>query len=131
MRIRVGKVPGKIIAGQLGVTLVAAALFLLAAGADAASGALVGGGISVVLSLWMGLRVFSVPAEAGPQAVFAAFVRAEVGKMVMAAVLFSAAAIFLSHVFVPLVVTFAATLVVNWLAMIFTRRDRQGFGGKL
>ena len=129
MRQRVGSVPGKIIAGQTGVTLVAAVLFGLATGGEAALGALVGGGISLVLSLWMALRVFSVPAEAGPRAMFAAFVKAEVLKLVMAVVLFSAAAIFLSHVFVPLVVTFVATLVVNWLALIFTRRDRQGFGG--
>jgi len=47
----------------------------------------------------------------------------------MAVVLFSAAAIFSSHVFIPLVVTFVATLAVNWLALVFTRRDRQGFGG--
>ena len=129
MRQRVGSVPGKIIAGQTGVTLVAAVLFGLATGGEAALGALVGGGISLVLSLWMALRVFSVPAEAGPRAMFAAFVKAEVLKLVMAVVLFSAAAIFLSHVFLPLVVTFAATLVVNWLALVFTRRDRQGFGG--
>jgi F0F1-type ATP synthase assembly protein I len=56
-------------------------------------------------------------------------VKAETLKLVMAVAMFSAAAIFLSHVFVPLVVTFVATLVVNWLALIFTRRDRQGFGG--
>jgi len=129
MRLRVHSVPAKIIAGQSGVTLVTAVLFGLAMGAQAALGALVGGGISVLLSLWMALRVFSVPAEAGPQAVFAAFVKAEAIKMVMAVALFSAAAIFLSHVFVPLVVTFVATLVVNWLALVFTRRDRQGFGG--
>ncbi|HUG98933.1 MAG TPA: ATP synthase subunit I [Gammaproteobacteria bacterium] len=129
MRNRVGSVPGKIIAGQSGVTLLAAALFGLAMDGEAALGALAGGGISILLSLWMALRVFSVPAEAGPQAMFSAFVKAEAMKMVMAVVLFSAAAIFLSHVFVPLVVTFAATLVVNWLALVFTRRDRQGFGG--
>lgn len=129
MQNRVGSVPGKIIAGQAGVTLVAMALFGLSAGGEAALGALVGGGISVVLSLWMALRVFSVPAEAGPRAMFSAFVKAEAIKLVMAVVLFSAAAIFLSHVFMPLVVTFVATLVVNWLALVFTRRDRQGFGG--
>lgn len=129
MRNRVGSVPGKIIAGQSGVTFLAMALFGLTAGGEAAVGALAGGGISIVLSLWMALRVFSVPAEAGPQAMFSAFVKAEAIKLVMAVVLFSAAAIFLSHVFMPLVVTFAATLVVNWLALIFTRRDRQGFGG--
>jgi len=129
MRNLAGSVPGKIITGQLGVTGAAAAVFGLMQGGEAAIGALVGGGISVLLSLWVALRVFSVPVEAGPQAIFAAFVRAEVGKLVMAVVLFSAAAIFLSHVFIPLVVTFVATLVVNWLALIFTRRDRQGFGG--
>jgi F0F1-type ATP synthase assembly protein I len=129
MRRRVGSVPGKIIAGQLAVTLVAAVLFGLAMGGEAALGALAGGGISVLLSLWMALRVFSVPAEAGPRAMLAAFVKAEAIKMVLAVVLFSAAAIFLGHVFLPLVVTFVATLVVNWLALVFTRRDPQGFGG--
>lgn len=129
MQQRVGSVPGKIIAGQAGVTLVAAGLYGLTMGGDAALGALAGGGISVVLSLWMALRVFAVPAEAGPRAMFTAFAKAEVLKLVMAVAMFSAAAIFLSHVFVPLVVTFVATLVVNWLALVFTRRDRQGFGG--
>lgn len=111
------------------MTLVAAGLYGLTMGGDAALGALAGGGISVVLSLWMALRVFAVPAEAGPRAMFTAFAKAEVLKLVMAVAMFSAAAIFLSHVFVPLVVTFVATLVVNWLALVFTRRDRQGFGG--
>lgn len=129
MRQRVGSVPGKILAGQAGVTLVAAVVFGLAMGGEAALGALAGGSISLVLSLWMALRVFSVPAEAGPQAMLSAFVKAEAIKLVMAVVLFSAAVIFLGHVFLPLVVTFLATLAVNWLALIFTRRDRQGFGG--
>jgi F0F1-type ATP synthase assembly protein I len=129
MRIRLGSVPGKMIAGQSGVTLIAAAMFGLTMDGPAALGALAGGGISIVLSLWMALRVFSVPAEAGARAMFSAFVKAEVIKLVMAVVLFSAAAIFLSHVFIPLVVTFVATLAVNWLALVFTRRDRQGFGG--
>jgi F0F1-type ATP synthase assembly protein I len=126
---RFGSVPGKIVAGQSGVTLISAMVFGLTMSGQAFLGALAGGGISVVLSLWMALRVFSVPAEAGPRAMFSAFVKAEAIKMVMAVVLFSAAAIYLSHVFIPLVVTFVATLVVNWLALIFTRRDRQGFGG--
>jgi len=117
------------LAGQAGVTLVAAVVFGLAMGGEAALGALAGGSISLVLSLWMALRVFSVPAEAGPQAMLSAFVKAEAIKLVMAVVLFSAAVIFLGHVFLPLVVTFVATLAVNWLALIFTRRDRQGFGG--
>jgi len=129
MRNRLGSVPAKIVAGQAAVTLAGAGVFGATMGGDAALGALAGGGISVVLSLWMALRVFAVPAEAGPRAMFSAFAKAEAIKMVMAVVLFSAAAIFLSHVFIPLVVTFVATLAVNWLALVFTRRDRQGFGG--
>jgi F0F1-type ATP synthase assembly protein I len=126
---RLNSSPVKIVAGQAAVTLAGAGLFGVMMGGDAAIGALAGGGISVVLSLWMAVRVFSVPAEAGPQAMMAAFVKAEVLKMVMAVAMFSAAAIYLNHVFVPLVVTFVATLVVNWLALVFTRRDRQSFGG--
>jgi F0F1-type ATP synthase assembly protein I len=129
MKNRLGSSPVKIIAGQAAVTVAGAGLFGVTSGGDAAIGALAGGGISVVLSLWMAVRVFSVPAEAGPQAMMAAFVKAEVLKMVMAVAMFSAAAIYLSHVFIPLVVTFVATLVVNWLALVFTRRDRQSFGG--
>jgi F0F1-type ATP synthase assembly protein I len=126
---RLNSTPVKIIAGQAAVTLAGAGLFGVTTGGDAAIGALAGGGISVVLSLWMAVRVFSVPAGAGPQAMMAAFVKAEALKMVMAAAMFTAAAIYLSHVFIPLVVTFVATLVVNWLALVFTRRDRPSFGG--
>ncbi len=129
MRNWQGSAPVKIVAGQAAVTFAAAGVFGATMGIDAAVGALAGGGISVVLSLWMALRVFSVPAEAGAEAMMAAFAKAEVLKLVMAVAMFSAAAIFLSHVFVPLVVTFGATLVINWLALVFTRRDRQGFGG--
>ncbi len=122
-------VPGKILAGQAAVTAAAAVLVFFVAGAEAAMGALVGGGISLVLTAWSALRVFSVGPEAGAQAMLSAFVRAEALKIVMAVVLFSAAAIFLSHVYLPLVMTFVATLAVNWAALLFTRRDPAGFGG--
>ena len=125
----VRSVPGKILVGQAAVTAAAALLALFAGGADAAMGAFVGGGISLVLTAWTALRTFSVGPEAGAQAMLSAFVRAEAMKIVMAVVLFSAAAIFLSHVYVPLVMTFVATLLVNWLALLFTRRDPAGFGG--
>jgi ATP synthase protein I len=129
MRRRVSSAPGKIIAGQAAVTVGAASVALVTMGAEAAIGALVGGGISLVLTAWTAVRVFSVRPEAGPQAMLSAFARAEAMKIVMAVVLFSAAAIFLSHVYVPLVMTFVATLIVNWAALLFTRRDPAGFGG--
>jgi ATP synthase protein I len=120
--------PGKIIAGQAIVTLVAAAVAGLSAGRDASLGALAGGGISILLTAWTALRMFSVRPEAGAQAMLSAFVRAEAIKIVMAVVLFSAAAIFLSHVYLPLVITFVATLTVNWFALLFTRHDPAGWG---
>ena len=52
-----------------------------------------------------------------------AFARGAAFKLVLAVVLFSAAAIFLSHVYIPLITTFLATLAVNWLALLFTRYD--------
>lgn len=129
MRRLVRSAPGKILAGQAAVTFAAGFLFLATGGAQASIGALVGGGISLVLTAWTAVRVFSVGPEAGPQAMLSAFARAEAMKIVMAVVLFSAAAIFLSHVYVPLVMTFVATLVVNWAALLFTRRDPAGMGG--
>lgn len=129
MRRLVRTAPGKILAGQAAVTFAAALVALATIGAEGALGALVGGGISLVLTVWTAVRVFSVRPEAGPQAMFSAFARAEAMKIVMAVVLFSAAAIFLSHVYVPLVLTFVATLMVNLGALLFTRRDPAGFGG--
>lgn len=128
MSRRVRSTPGKIIAGQSIVTLVAAAVTGLWAGRDAALGAMAGGGISVVLTAGTALRVFSVRPEAGAEAMLSAFVRAQAMKIVMAVVLFSAAAIFLSHVYLPLVITFVATLAVNWVALLFARHDPSGFG---
>ncbi len=123
MERRVKTVPGKILIGQLAVTVLAAALWWLCAGGQEAVGALAGGSISLVLTSLFALRVFAVSPDAGAQAMLSAFVRAEATKIVLAVVLFSAAAIFLSHVYIPLISTFLATLAVNWLALLFTRYD--------
>jgi ATP synthase protein I len=88
MRRLVRSVPGKIFVGQAAVTFAAALVALATIGAEGALGALVGGGISLVLTAWTAVRVFSVRPDAGPQAMFSAFARAEAMKIVMAVVLF-------------------------------------------
>jgi ATP synthase protein I len=123
MEWRVKSVPGKILIGQLAVTVLAGLLWWLGSGGREAVGALAGGGISLVLTTLFALRVFAVPPDAGAQAMLSAFMRAEATKIVLAVVLFSAAAIFLSHVYIPLISTFLATLAVNWLALLLTRYD--------
>jgi ATP synthase protein I len=123
MEWRVKSVPGKILIGQLAVTVLAAMLWWLGAGGQPAVGALAGGSISLVLTTLFALRVFAVSPDAGAQAMLSAIVRAEATKIVLAVVLFSAAAIFLSHVYIPLISTFLATLAVNWLALLLTRYD--------
>jgi F0F1-type ATP synthase assembly protein I len=123
MERRVKSVPGKILIGQLAVTLLAAALWWLGGSGPDAVGALAGGSISLVLTSLFALRAFAVHPDAGAQAMLSAFVRAEATKLVLAVVLFSAAAIFLSHVYIPLISTFLATLAVNWLALLLTRYD--------
>jgi ATP synthase protein I len=127
MKIHVRSTPAKIIVGQLGVTLVGAVFWLLRGGADAGLGALAGGGISVLLSVYFAIKVFARP-DSDPQAMLGTFFRAEALKLVLAVVLFSAAAIFLSHVYVPLITTFIGTLAVYWFALLFTRYDTAGFG---
>jgi F0F1-type ATP synthase assembly protein I len=127
MKTRVRSTPAKIIAGQLAVTVVGAFFWLLRGGADAGLGALAGGGISVLLSVYFAIKVFARP-DSDPQAMLGTFFKAEALKLVLAVVLFSAAAIFFSHVYVPLITTFIGTLTVYWFALLFTRYDTAGLG---
>ena len=83
MKIHVRSTPAKIIVGQLGVTLVGAAFWLLRGGADAGLGALAGGGISVLLSVYFAIKVFARP-DSDPQAMLGTFFRAEALKLVLA-----------------------------------------------
>jgi len=123
MEGRVKSVPAKLLIGQSAAAALAAIVWGLFAGWEEALGALAGGGISLALTSIFALRVFAVPPDAGAGAMLSAFARGAAFKLVLAVVLFSAAAIFLSHVYIPLITTFLATLAVNWLALLFTRYD--------
>jgi ATP synthase protein I len=128
MGLPVKTVPGKIVVWQAVVTLVCAVPWAILVGATAGLGALMGGGISVVLSLYFAIKMFSVDAASDPRGAVSAFFRAEALKLVLAAVIFSLVAKFLAHLFLPLISTFIATLAVYWFALIFTRLDPAGFG---
>lgn len=81
-----------------------------------------GGGISAVLTWYAGVKTFATPATDAGLAVMN-FYRAEVRKLILAAVLFAVAARFFSDVFAPIVITFALTLVVFWFALLWESSD--------
>lgn len=128
MKFRAKTVPGKIVVWQALVTLVCAAPWAIFAGIQAGAGAVLGGGISVFLTLYFAVKVFSVDAYKDPRGAMSAFFRAEALKLVLAAVIFSLVAKYLAHLFLPVISTFIATLAVYLFALIFTRLDPAGIG---
>jgi ATP synthase protein I len=111
-------IPARIIFWQVLVGLVGAVLWSVG-GLDAALAALAGGLASALLSLQFALRIFSRRPDAPAGELLGTLYRAEALKLVMAAVLFIIAARFFGHVFVPLVTTYMATLLVYWVALLW------------
>jgi ATP synthase protein I len=92
--------------------------------ADPRSGlaALIGGGIGAVLTIYSAAKTFAAPASDARHAVMT-FFRAQVRKLLLAAVLFAVAVHFFADVFAPLVTTFALSLTVYWFALLWDTTD--------
>ncbi len=116
--MRLKSVPMRVVTWQLAVAGAGGLAWALSSPADAIA-ALVGGATSALLTLQFAIRVFSRPPEAPPQVLLAAIFRAEVFKLVLAAVFFLLVARFFGHLFVPVLTTFVATLVVFWFALLW------------
>ncbi|MDD3761664.1 MAG: ATP synthase subunit I [Nevskiales bacterium] len=107
---------------QLLIAVVSAALWAFFADSRSGLAAMVGGGISVILTYYTAIKTFAAPAKDAQFAVMN-FYRAEVRKLILAAVLFAAAVRFFGDVFAPVVVTFALTLTVYWFALLWDTND--------
>ncbi len=105
---------------QLVVTLVAVLAALLASGAKAAGSAAVGGGISLVVTSYFAWQVFRAAPGASAQRVARALFIGEAVKLVLTAALFAAAFIWLDVSPLPLLLTYALTLLAYWIALPFT-----------
>ncbi|WP_193222257.1 ATP synthase subunit I [Alkalilimnicola sp. S0819] len=102
---------------QIAIGLIGAVLWLVAGGPRAGLAALAGGGISVMLSFYFAIKVFARNAEADPEAALGALYRAEAMKFLLTAVLVSLAVIAFRDQVVPVITSFAATLLLGyWLA---------------
>ena len=114
--MRARAVPARIVAWQAFIGVLGALVWWLDS-PTAALAALAGGLCSALLSLQVAVRVFSRPDSSPPQAIVAAFYRAETIKLVGAALMFGFMAKFFASGFVPFLTTFMATLVVYFVAL--------------
>ena len=104
---------------QLFVTLAIAAAALVF-GTVAALSALIGGGISTLVSIYFASKVFSVRLGAPAAKIAQAFFIGETVKLLLAIILLGAAFLWLPIAPLPLLIAYIATLLAYWLALPFT-----------
>lgn len=105
---------------QLLVTLLGAGVSLAFSGAQAAYSALIGGGVSTLVTLYFASQVFSVRVGAPAAKIARAFYLGEVGKLVLTVILLSVALRWLDVSPLPLLLAYMAALMAYWLALPFT-----------
>ncbi len=81
-------------------------------------GVLLGGVIGLALTFQAGFRTLAEDARTNPRAVLRALYRGEAKKILLAVVLFGLVAAWWPSRFLQVIVGYAATLAVFWLAML-------------
>ncbi|MDQ5910235.1 MAG: synthase protein [Pseudomonadota bacterium] len=114
------QVTRKIIAIQLLVTLLIAIISLLLSDVHAAYSAVVGGGISTIVTLYFASKVFSARIGSPAAKIARAFYIGEVVKLLLTILLFSIALLWLHVSPLPLLLAYMAALLAYWLALPFT-----------
>jgi ATP synthase protein I len=108
----------RIIGLQVAVSAVIALLCLAVYGANAAVSAFLGGAIGFLGSLAYARRIVA-PQTSDPKVLLRAHFVGEVQKLALTAILFAAVLILYQGVAtLPLLLTFIATLVVYWVALL-------------
>ncbi|MBK8536599.1 MAG: ATP synthase subunit I [Candidatus Competibacteraceae bacterium] len=105
---------------QLLVTLLVAVVSLISDGNRAACSALVGGGVSTLVSLYFARQVFSVRIGSPAAKIAQAFYVGEVVKLLLTVALLSIALRWLDVSPLPLLLAYIAALMAYWLALPFT-----------
>jgi len=108
----------RIIGLQVAVSVVIALLCLVVYGANVAASAFLGGAIGFLGSLAYARRI-AARETSDPKVLLRAHVVGEVQKLVLTVILFAAVLILYKGVAtLPLLLTFIATLVVYWVALL-------------
>jgi ATP synthase protein I len=116
------KATTKILVIQLIITLFAATVCFASTGTRDAYSAFVGGGISIIATLYFAQQVFSLGIGTPAAKIARRFYIGEAVKLVLTAVLFGIAILWLHVSFLPLFLTYIATLLAYWLALPFAFR---------
>jgi ATP synthase protein I len=112
------KAVSTVAAGQAIATLVCVGVAAALGGTQAAWSAAVGGGISILATLFFALRAMGPGGEPALTTLVGRFYVAEAQKLLLTAVLFYVAVRWLEVSFLPMMAAFALTLVVFWLALL-------------
>src|SRR5690606_36378517 len=104
--------------GQLAVTAVSAALFLIWRGGLEAVSALAGGGIAMAAGLAMTVFMFRKSAQGDPKRIVRNAYKGEAAKLAVKVVLFVLVLKFFEVAALPLFLTFVAALAVHWVALV-------------
>ncbi|HNW77422.1 MAG TPA: ATP synthase subunit I [Candidatus Competibacteraceae bacterium] len=114
------QVTRKIVAIQSLIALLTAIAALALGDAQAFYSALVGGGISLLVTAYFASKVFSVRIGSPAAKIARAFYVGEVVKLLLTVVLLSVALLWLPVSPLPLLLAYMATLMAYWLALPFT-----------
>jgi F0F1-type ATP synthase assembly protein I len=106
-----------LVLAQVAATLILAVAFLVGSSARAAISALIGGGIGVAASLAMVFFMFR-GAATDPRGVLRSAYRGEAAKFGITVLLIVAALKNVELAVLPFFVTYAATLLVYWIALV-------------
>ena len=106
-----------LVLAQFAVTLILAATFLIGSDARAAVSALIGGGVGVAASLAMVVVMFR-GAGADAKRILRSTYRGEAVKLGITVLLIVAALKFVELAVLPFFVTYAATFLVYWIALV-------------
>jgi ATP synthase protein I len=106
-----------LVLAQVAATLILAVAFLVGSSARAALSALIGGGISVAASLAMVFFMFR-GAAMDPKRVLRSAYRGEAAKLGIMILLIVVALKTVELAVLPFFVTYAATLLVYWIALV-------------
>lgn len=117
---------------QLGLGFIAGVGLLPFGGWPWLVAATLGGSVQALFSLYVAARTFAVPPQYAA-ASLGAFYRAQLGKWLLAVVVFGLAARFWAEFFLPLLAGYGAGFIGNWLALLWSpyrvaRRKRNHSG---
>ena len=109
----------KMVLWQVGLACLLGGLLSAAVRPGFGFAVLLGGLLAAFLSGYVALRFFAVRPEAGGQQMLQALFRAQAMKWVWVMLVFGVAARLVPDYFLPLMIGFMVSFVVNWLALLW------------